>query len=156
MKTKIGGILQIANLARVSLAFSPEQARFVGQLFENFGREQINVQFIVQCRDGSKTDLLIYCVDRDDLEKVQGLLCSLPFSREISFYEVDAPVTCLGVYGPDFRIRPGLAGHLLGTLEASGIDIQAISTSLSTFSMVIPSHQVEQALAVIFQNYDLP
>ena len=156
MKTKIGGIVQISNLARISLAFSPEQVRIVGELFENFGQDEINVQFIIQCRDGNENDLLVFCVDRDDQYRVQNILHTLNASREISFYEVDPRVTCLGVYGPDFRIRPGLAGHLMGTLESSGIDIQAISTSLSTFSMVIPSNQVDQALAIIHQKFDLP
>jgi aspartate kinase len=156
LKKKIGGIVEIANLARISLACSPEQARIVGELFENFGQDQINVQFIIQCRDGSENDMLVFCVDRDDQDRVQAILHSIHSNQKIKFYEVDPHVSCLGVYGPDFRIHPGLAGHLLGTLESSGIDIQAISTSLSTFSMVIPSSQVDNALAVIHQNFDLP
>lgn len=156
MKTKIGGIIQITNLARISLICLPGQDRAAAELLESFGRNHINVQFIVQCRDRNKNNLLVLCVDRDDLERVHTVLRSLPSDLGNDIYQIDPQVTCLGVYGPDFRIRPSLAGELLGTLESSGIDIQAISTSLSTFSMIIPANQIDQALALIHQNYDLP
>ena len=156
MKTKIGGIVQTAHLARISLACSPEQAQIAGDLLEALGHAHINVQFIIQCRDRNENDLMVFCVDLDDRVGAQQILRSLQDDRAISFFEVDPQVTCLGIYGPDFRIRAGLAGYLLRSLEADEIDIQAISTSLSTFSMVIPSSQVDQALAIIHQNFDLP
>jgi aspartate kinase len=62
----------------------------------------------------------------------------------------------VSIFGPDFRERPGIAGTMFDALAASGINIMAISTSISTVSCVIDSDDLEAGLIALRQTFDLP
>ncbi len=124
-------------------------------LLEKLGNAHINVDFIVHWSDPDGTEWLIFCVSKDDWENTTGVIQSFQAEHRIKQICVDN-VASIGVYGPDFRVRPGLAGALMKTMHSAGITIQAISTSLSTFTMLIPVDQTERALAAIHQRFELP
>jgi aspartokinase len=65
-------------------------------------------------------------------------------------------VAIVSIFGPDFRERPGIAGSMFDALAASGINIMAISTSISTVSCVIESDELEAGLNSLRDTFDLP
>jgi aspartate kinase len=65
-------------------------------------------------------------------------------------------VAIVSIFGPDFRERPGIAGTMFDALAGQGINILAISTSISTVSCVIGSDDLEMALISLRQTFDLP
>jgi aspartate kinase len=62
----------------------------------------------------------------------------------------------VSIFGPDFRERPGIAGTMFEALATQGINILAISTSISTVSCVIESDSLETALNALRKTFDLP
>jgi aspartokinase len=74
----------------------------------------------------------------------------------VEIRQIQDGIASLGIYGPDFRIRSGLGGAILRTLRNAQVDIHAISTSTSTFTVVIPLDQAEAALHAIQQNFEAP
>ena len=156
MRVKIGGIIQNDHLARVSVLGVPHQPDTAAKLLNAFGRAGINVQFIVQCIDHNTNEHIVVCIDRNDLERalelvrhIQGELCA-------SATDHAAHVASVGIFGPDFRAKPGIAAALLAALAAAEIHIQAISTSISTVTVVIAADQLPQAVEAIRQAFELP
>jgi aspartate kinase len=153
-KIKIGGILQNDHLARISVTSMPGQRDAEAALFSALGRAEINVQFIAQCAGCNQADVVVLCVDRDDVERALGVIKQS--GAQGRSYSFDSDVASVGIFGPDFRVRAGIAGALFAALAAAGIAIQAASTSVSTATAIIPARQAQAAVAAILQTFELP
>jgi aspartate kinase len=161
-KIKIGGIIQNTNLVRISLtcvAGNPtakSDSAAYAVLLESLGNAHISVDFIVHGSHQDQDELLIFCVRKDDWDNTQRIIQNFQANHDITNITADLNVTSIGIYGPDFRIKPGLAGALIKTIHSAGVTIQSISTSLSTFTMIVPADQADRALAAIHQEFELP
>lgn len=155
-KIRIGGIMQNAHLALVNVTAVPDRPGIAAAILGELGRRGINVQFIVQCIDQNRQDQVALCIDRDDWQAAQDAVDrvapELEAGKVISYPEV----AIVSIFGPDFRERPGIAGIMFDALAAKGINIMAISTSISTVSCVIESDELESALNSLRETFDLP
>jgi aspartate kinase len=134
----------------------PDRPGIAAAILSGVGDRGINVQFIVQCIDQSQRDQVALCVDRDDLdaslEIVEQIAPELEAGKVITVPEA----AIVSIFGPDFRERPGIAGTMFKSLAERGINILAISTSISTVSCVIHSDDLEAALIALRETFDLP
>ncbi len=62
----------------------------------------------------------------------------------------------MSIFGPDFRERAGIAGTMFAALADVGINIQSISTSISTISVIIAADQLAPAIAAVEKAFELP
>lgn len=155
-KIKIGGIIQNKNLAQISMLNLPNQPEVAGQIFSLLGREGINVQFIVQALGAVEKGHIIFCIDQKDLEKALDILKKKPFGGEPQEIIPYHPVAIISIFGPHFREKPAIAGRMFSALSAAGINILAISTSISTLSCVIPESLLSLAVQVLSETFELP
>ncbi len=157
-KVKIGGILHHEHLARISVMGVPGRLDTAAIVLNTFGQAGINVQFIVQCPDQHGDDHFVLCVDQDELGRALELVRQIEAElRGVdSAVSSDADVATLGIFGPDFRVRPGIAGTFFTALTSAGIRLQAISTSISTVTVVIAADRLADAVAAIQQTFELP
>ena len=155
-KIKIGGILQNAHLARLSVMGVPDRPGTAAALLTAFGQTAINVQYIVQCIDQNNQDYIVLGVDRDDLETAWHLACQVQQEICAATVTFDPQVASLGIFGPDFRERAGIAATMFSALAAVGINIQSISTSISTVSVIIAADRLDEAVAAIQNAFELP
>jgi aspartate kinase len=155
-KVKIGGVIRNSNLAKVGVMGIPDRPGVAGAILSALGHEGINVEFIVQCIDLNDYDHVVFCVARDDLEVALSILEGV--KPRVGAKEVihDPEVGIVSIFGPDFRERPGIAGAMFNALGLAGINILAISTSISTVSCVINSKRLSEAVRVIEQTFDMP
>jgi aspartate kinase len=155
-KIRIGGIMQNAHLALLNVTAVPDRPGIAAAILGELGRRSINVQFIVQCIDQNKQDQVALCVDRDDWDAAKDAVTQvapdLQAGQVISYPEA----AIVSIFGPDFRERPGIAGTMFDSLADAGINIMAISTSISTVSCVIESDALEAALDSLRRTFDLP
>jgi len=155
-KIKIGGIVKDLHLTLISLASASDSSLSTTDLLEELGQAGINVSMILQLAGEDGGELTRLTVWERDRERALTILGEVQKRHPVAIRQVNHGVASLGIYGPDFRIRSGLAGAILRTLQSAQIDIQAISTSTSTFTVVIPSEQAEAALTAIQQNFEAP
>jgi len=155
-KIKVGGIIHHPNLICISLSGFSNQAAPFAVVLDALGTADINVQFIVKSTYKGTGEQLVFCLDRDDQKKTLAILHKIQNTHAIKILDIDPEVSGIGIYGPDFRLKSGLAGLLLGALDKAGIDVLAISASLSTFIVIISSNQLESALSTLHQVFELP
>jgi aspartokinase len=65
-------------------------------------------------------------------------------------------VAVISVFGPHFRERPMISGLMFNALGTVGIDIIAISTSISSCSCLIQAEQTEDAMRVLHETFEAP
>ena len=155
-KVKIGGILQNDHLARISVMGVPGRLDAAAGLLQAFSQSGLNVQFIVQCIDQREDDHIVLCVDRDDLDRALDVVGRVEAELGARVVSHTPRVASAGIFGPDFRERPGLAGTFFAALTASGVRVQAISTSVSTCTVVIAADRLPDAVSAIQRVFELP
>lgn len=155
-KIRIGGIMQNAHLALLNVTAVPDRPGIAAAILGQLGARNINVQFIVQCIDEKQRDQVALCVDRDDLPIAREVVSEVAPGIEAGKVIPHPEVAIVSIFGPDFRERPGIAGTMFEALANAGINIMAISTSISTVSCVINSDDLEPGLVSLRETFDLP
>jgi aspartate kinase len=155
-KIKIGGILESRGLRLVGLMSAPDRPGLAAAVFEALAGARLNVQFIVQSIDLNLKSQIDFCVAEEDLETATALLAPVAARLGAAIRVYPEGVALVSVFGPDFRQRPGIAGAAFGALAKVGINILAISTSISTVSCVIAEQHFGRAISALQQVFDLP
>jgi aspartate kinase len=155
-KMQIGGIMHNDDVSLVGVMSIPDRPGVAGAILSALGEQNINVQFIVQCIDLNDQDHVVFCVASDDLRRslsaLEGVKTSVRAEKIIS----DEEVGLVSIFGPDFRQRPGIAGAMFNALASVGINILAISSSISTISCVIAAGQIPDAVRVLHETFTMP
>lgn len=155
-KIRIGGIMQNAHLSLLNVTAVPDRPGIAAAILSSLGSRSINVQFIVQCIDQNQQDQVAVCVDRDDLPLALKLIDAIMPQLEAGSVVSLPEVAIVSIFGPDFRERPGIAGTMFQALADKGVNILAVSTSISTVSSVIEADSLEAALLALRDTFDLP
>ena len=155
-RVKIGGIMQNVNLAKVRVMSVPDRPGVAGAVLSALGQAGINVQFVVQCLDLRDQTQIVCCIGQEDADRAMATL--KPVQSEIGAAGIAATpnVAIVSIFGPDFREIPGIAGTMFSALARAGINILAISTSISTISCVIAAVHLDEAVHTLSQVFDLP
>jgi aspartate kinase len=155
-KIKIGGIIQNDQLASVSVLAVKDRPGIAAAVMDALGQRAINVQFVVQVIDQSQQAQMVLCIDRTDLPASLDAIEEIRPELQPAAVTSRPDVASIAIFGPDFRERPGIAGQMFRTLAAKGVNILAISTSISTVNCIIELSRLHQALAGINEQFDLP
>ncbi len=155
-KIKIGGIIQNDQLASISVLAVKDRPGIAAAVLDALGQRAINVQFVVQVIDQSQQAQMVLCIDRTDLPASLDAIEAIRPELQPAAVTSRADIASVAIFGPDFRERPGIAGQMFRALAAKGVNIFAISTSISTINCVIELSRLPQALAGINEQFDLP
>jgi aspartate kinase len=155
-KTQIGGIMHSDGLAMIGVLAMPSRPGMAGKILSVMGSNDVNVQFIVQTVDKDGNDHVVFCVGQQDLDTSLELLTGI--KEDVSARDIvhDASVGLVSIFGPDFRQRPGIAGEMFAALGRADINIQAISTSISTISCVVQAAEVPKAVKTLQDTFEMP
>ncbi len=155
-KTRIGGILKNQTLARISVIGLPDRPGVAAAILGALGDARVNVDFIIQCVDLNQQDHFVLCIQRDELP--EALRVVEESTREVRARSIvhDSRAASIAIFGPDFRERPGIAATMFRALAQAGINIEAISTSISTVTCIIAEASLQDALAAINRYFDVP
>ena len=155
-KTRIGGILKNQTLARISVIGLPDQPGVAAMILGALGDAHISVDFIVQCVDLNQQDHFVLCIQRDELSEALRVVDAA--TRDVRARSIvhDSRAASIAIFGPDFRERPGIAATMFRALAQASINIEAISTSISTVTCIIAEASLQEALAAIYRHFDVP
>ena len=155
-KIKVGGVIQNDHLASVSVLAVKDRPGIAAAVLDVLGQRNLNVQFIVQVIDHQMQDQIVLCVDRDDLARCLDAIETIRAGMQPAAVTANSQVASIAIFGPDFRERPGIAAQMFSALAERGVNILAISTSISTVNCIIQGACLKEALSAIHQYFDLP
>lgn len=152
-KIRIGGIIVHHNLVRIQVSGN-QGVDLATPLLTIFAKNNINIQFIVHLVDASFREQLILAVDQVNVELAFNQVCGLQRDKIVAHLLIQLDCVLVGIHGPDFRLRSGIAGLYLQTLRNYEIGIMAISTSISTCAVLLSAKDVESAFLAIRSVFD--
>jgi aspartate kinase len=152
----IGGIMQWRNLVRLGVMNTPDRPGIAADIFTALGQSGVNVLLIVQSSDLRLQTQIVFCVQASDLTRARAVLCELKPRLGAEAIIEDPGLAIVAIHGPDFRERAGIAGAMFGALATAGVNILAISTSISTCSCLIHQDKLACAVASLHSAFSLP
>jgi aspartokinase len=152
---KIGGIIEQLNLALYTIASIPDKPGSAAQVLQSFANERINLAYITEGVDKDGNVVLSFCVDCDDVDKVDNLIKTETEIQNEYIAKQDY-VAMLGIYGPHFREKPAIAVRFFDTLGKAGINILGISSSISTISCIVKLKELDKAKEALLSYFELP
>jgi aspartate kinase len=145
-KMKIGGILVSQDLAMISILGTHRGPGTAGVVLEAIGGAEINVEFISCCPDSGGGDNIVICIDRTRLDEGLGALEAVQDEIQPEGISTTDGMVAVSVFGPHFREIPSVAGKIFRALADAGVNIRAISTSISSVTSVFDQSMLEPAL----------
>jgi aspartokinase len=156
VKVKVGGIMANSGLATVSILSLPIRPDVAGTVLHALGRQSINIEFVVHNLDLEGNGNMTFCIDQKDLEAALGALEGVKPLIEAKGISYHPNVAVISVFGPHFRERPMISGLMFNTLGTAGINVLAISTSISSCSCLIQADQAEDAMRALHETFEAP
>jgi aspartate kinase len=155
-KIKLGGIIEHTDLSMISIENIPDRPGIAGLTFQALSHRGINVEFIIHCLNRKGHSQVILCVSHSKSDETLAVIDGLKPRIGNPEVVINSDIAVISVFGPHFRERPGIAGTFFAALNGRGINIIAISTSISTCSCVIQAPALPSALKAIGEAFDVP
>jgi aspartokinase len=155
-KMKVGGIMANAGLAAVSIPSLPDRPDVLGKLLLAMGSRDINIEFVVYSMDLKGNGNITFCVGQKDLGTALGVLEGVKPLIEVKRASYHPNVAVISVFGPHFREKPMISGLMFNALGTTGINVLAISTSISSCSCLIQADRAEEAMRALHETFEAP
>lgn len=123
------------------------------QLFSQLGKGGFNVEMISETGVSGDTADISFVLDESEAERAIDYLKSSPMNiRE--FLSIPS-MGILTIYGKALIAEPGIAGKIFTVLADEGINIEMISTSLASISVLIRQEYLEPAKNMLAKELNL-
>jgi len=155
-RVEAGALIYKNHLSMVGLIGIPTQPGIGGSYFSKLADLGIHVELIVNLFDGDKNDHILVCVDRDDLESALEITQKIHETVGSQSVIHDRHVALVCISSLDFGDSQVIAGHMFNALGENGINIEGISTSVSSVTCLIHADDLEKAVTALRQAFILP
>lgn len=154
-KVLVSGVTSDPNQAKITILRVPDRPGVAARIFGALADAAINVDMIIQSSSEEGSNDISFTVAKDDLKK--GLKSLEKVSRDLNAAGVTADdgVAKVSIVGVGMRIHPGVAARMFATLAKGAINIEMISTSEIKISCVIRREDMEKAVRLLHQAFDL-
>jgi aspartate kinase len=155
-KVKVGGIMANTGLAMVSIFSIRGRPEVPSIVLHTLGEKNINIEFVVHTLDLEENGNLTFCIERKNLNETLELLERIKSLMEAKRISYRRDVAVISVFGPHFREKPFISGLILNALGISGVNILAVSTSISSCSCLVRDDQTEEAMRALHETFEAP
>jgi aspartate kinase len=151
----ISGIAHDTSEAKVTVLGVPDQPGVAARVFRPLADSGVNVDMIVQntAEDG-RTDIS-FTLPREELRRSEPFLRQTALDVGAAGLATDADVAKVSLVGAGMKTHPGVAADMFDALSEAGINIDIISTSSIRISCVVDAREVERAVRVIHDKFEL-
>ena len=151
-RLKIYDILHNENLCQIKLTTKNNSC--VEDLFNQLGNREIKIKFFAFHQDENESSQFAFCIQKSELKTTQKILTEISFDEKD--IHIDKEVGMVAIYGPHFVEKPGILHAMHSALSSQGINILAISTTISTSFFIIHSSDVVRAINCLNEMFEIP
>jgi aspartate kinase len=151
----ISGIAHDTSEAKVTIKRVPDRPGVAARVFRPLADDNVNVDMIVQNSSENGTTDIFFTVPKDDLDRAAPILDKIAADVGAQGIETDSDIAKVSLVGAGMKTHPGVAADMFDALAEAGINIEIISTSSIRISCVIAASEVERAVKVIHDRFEL-
>jgi aspartate kinase len=151
----VRGVSVERNQAKVTVTHVPDKPGCAARLFTALAEAHVMVDVIVQNVSASGATDISFTINRDELEKIGGLLDRVAAEIGAGAVVKQDGIAKLSVVGIGMRTHSGVAAKLFEALASGGINIQMISTSEIKISVIIEESFIAEAANLAHEAFGL-
>jgi len=137
------------DVSKITLEGVPDRPGIAAEIFGTLGIQGFNVELVVSTGGAGGRADISFAVTRTDEEKVLRALETVRDEVGARSLQVNSRVALVSIVGQHLSTEPGIAGRMFRTLSHHGINIEAISTSMSSVTCMIEEARTEEAMAAL-------
>ncbi len=148
--------IQIAsntNVAKITLHSVPDKPGLAAEIFGRLGNEGYNVELVVSGISYKGKVDISFAVAENELSPVQTLLEKIKDEIGAERVSHTTNIALISIAGHQLAQTPGIAGRMFNALSKTGINIDTISTSMSSVTCVISEDQAQQAVNALQKEF---
>ncbi|MFQ5380773.1 MAG: aspartate kinase [Dehalococcoidia bacterium] len=154
-RNRVRGIAHDGDVAKVTVRSLPDRPGIAAAVFEPLAEAGVSVDTIVQNASEANLTDLSFTLHRGDLRKAESLMPGICTAVGANGYVADASLGKVSIVGVGIQTAPGYAARMFRTLSDAGINIELISTSEIRLTCIIAANDVEQAVRVLHDAFEL-
>ena len=151
----VTGVAYSKDDAKITLQAVEDKPGVAAEIFEPFGKNQINIDMVIQnvSSDGKTTDIT-FTTKREDLDKSLKILKK---NNKIKFKNLSYKdnVSKISIVGAGMVTTPGITYKMFRALADEKINILAISTSEIKISVIIEETSTVKAVKKLHNIFNL-
>ena len=149
---KVFDVLHHEHLSLVNVPLADPAS--LQELLEQLEKKEIKIKFLVSHHVDDGMLHLTFCVERSSLKTTRNTLLELPLQEDV--IEIQPEVGMVAIHGPHFAEEHGIINVMHNALSSQGLQILAISTTVSTSYFIIPAPEVVRALDILREAFEIP
>jgi len=135
--------------AKVTLTRVPDKPGLAAKIFTPLAKAGIMVDMIVQnASEGGHTDVS-FTVPEDEYKKAEALVEETRPKIQAEEVRCDPDIAKISIIGRGMRTQTGVAAQMFQALAKQGINVEMISTSEITISVVVRKKYAHKAVRVL-------
>ena len=139
--------------AKITLTHVPDRPGLAAQIFTPLSKAGIVVDMIVQnASEGGFTDVS-FTVPKDDYKRAEQLVEETRPKIQAQEVRCDPDVAKVSIIGRAMRTQAGVAAEMFRALAKDGINVEMISTSEITISVVIREKYAHKAVRLLHDTF---
>ncbi len=152
-KTQISGVAKDKNVARLALVGVEDKPGIAYQVFSLLGKEDINVDIILQSYGRDERQDISFTVKRSDADQALEVLEEHKASLGFDHIDVNKEVVKVSIVGAGMLDNAGVAAKMFGALYDADINIHMISTSEIKVSVLLDEGDANAAVQAIHDKF---
>lgn len=153
----ITGVAHDRSEAKISALAVPDEPGQAAELFKVVAEAEINIDMIVQnisTKDNGRTDIS-FTLPKDDGPRAMTALQKARDAIGFSGLVYDDHIGKVSLVGAGMRSHPGVTATFCRALAEAGVNIEIISTSEIRISVVCRDTELDTAVSVVHQAFEL-
>ncbi|MGA7270726.1 MAG: aspartate kinase [Acidimicrobiia bacterium] len=151
----ISGVTHDRSEAKVTVRHVPDRPGVAASLFKPLADHDVDVDMIVQNVSSEGFTDISFTVPNSAADTARVIAEKVADELEAGEVDVDLGVAKVSLVGAGMKSHPGVAATVFTALAGAGINVEMISTSTIRISCVVRAEQVEGAVRVLHDAFEL-
>ena len=142
-----------ANIAKVTLHSLPDKPGIAAEIFGKLGSHGFNVELVVTGISYKGRTDVSFAVTENELDAVNTLLQKTKSEIGAEKISHTSSVALVSIAGHQLAQTAGMAGRMFNALSKAGINIDTISTSMSSVTCMIAKDKAKEAVDALRKEF---
>ena len=138
---------------KVTLASVPDKPGIAAELFGRLGADGFNIELMVSTGGGQGRADISFVIKSGELDAVLNVMERMVDELGAKSVSHQSGISLVGVIGHDLNKRPGIAGRMFRSLSRRGINIDMISTSLTSVTCAVDERMINEARTALEEEF---
>ncbi|MGZ8716417.1 MAG: aspartate kinase [Gaiellaceae bacterium] len=151
----VSAVASDSSEAKVTILSVPDKPGIAGRVFRPLADAGIHIDMIVQNVSAAGHTDISFTLPQSDLPTAEPVLDVIAKLVDAQGHTVESDIGKVSLVGAGMRSNPGIAADMFEALADAGINIEIISTSSIRISCVVRGADLERAVQVLHERFEL-